>query len=174
MYCLLRKRAFFFFPLIISMMIVFTTIDQKNVLAGKNVHSFYLPSVLKQATDVQPREILFAVKYPGDIKVDASWEPGERELTITIYDQEGKSLVSKKDESPVHLVYTYTQEHFNKARFLGSTFRVGISQSPFKTINGSVIIITPGKKVIQEDDSINTRGPYGTFIEEEKEEESEN
>ena len=174
MYCLLIKRTFFLFLLIISMVLVFTTIDQKNVLAGKNVHSFYLPSILKQGTDVQPREILFTAKYPGDIKVDASWEPGERELTITIYDQEGKSLVSKKDVSPVHLVYTYTQEHFKKARFLGNSFRVGISQSPFKTINGSVKIITPGKKVIQEDDSISTRGPYGTFIEEEKEEDSEN
>ena len=174
MYCLLRKRTFFLSLLSISMVIVFATFCQKNVLAGKNVHSFYLPSILKQGTDVQPREILFAVKYPGDIKVDASWEPGERELTITIYDQDGKSLVSKKDVSPVHLVYTYTQEHFKKARFLGNSFRVGISQSPFKTINGSVKIITPGKKVIQEDDSINTRGPYGTFIEEEKEEDSEN
>ena len=156
------------------MVLVFTTIGQENVLAGKNVHSFYLPSVLKQGSDVRSREILFTVKYPGDIKVDASWEPGEKELTITIYDQDGKSLVSKKDESPVHLVYTYTQEHFKKARFLGNSFRVGISQSPFKTINGSVKIITPGKKVIQEDDSINTRGPYGTFIEEEKEEDLEN
>ncbi len=174
MYCLLRKRTFLLFLLNISMVIVFATFCQKNVLAGKNVHSFYLPSILKQGTDVQPREILFAVKYPGDIKVDASWEPGERELTITIYDQDGKSLVSKKDVSPVHLVYTYTQEHFKKARFLGNSFRVGISQSPFKTINGSVKIITPGKKIIQEDDSINTRGPYGTFIEEEKEEDSEN
>ncbi len=174
MSCLLFKRTFFLFLLNIAMMIIFATLGQKNVLAGKNVHSFYLPSVLKQGTDVHPREILFAVKYPGDIKVDASWEPGERELTITIYDQDGKSLVSKKDESPVHLVYTYTQEHFKKARYLGNSFRVGISQSPFKTINGSVKIITPGKKVIQEDDSINTRGPYGTFIEEEKEEDSEN
>jgi hypothetical protein len=156
------------------MVLIFTTIDQKNVLAGENVHSFYLPSVLKQGSDVRPREILFTVKYPGDIKVDASWEPGEKELTITIYDQDEKSLVSKKDKSPVHLVYTYTQEHFKKARFLGNSFRVEISQSPFKTINGSVKIITPGKTVIQEDDSINTRGPYGTFIEEEKEEDSEN
>lgn len=174
MSCLLIKRTFFLFLLNISMVLVFSTIDQKNVLAGENLHSFYLPSVLKQGSDVRPREILFTVKYPGDIKVDASWEPGKKELTITIYDQDGKSLVSKKDESPVHLVYTYTQEHFKKARFLGNSFRVGISQSPFKTINGSVKIITPGKTVIQEDDSINTRGPYGTFIEEEKEEDSEN
>ncbi len=174
MSCLLFKRTFFLALLIIVMVFVFTTIDQKNVLAGENVHSFYLPSVLQQGTDVQPREILFTVKYPGDIKVDASWEPGERELTITIYDQDGKSLVSKKDESPVHLVYTYTQEHLKKARYLGNSFRVGISQSPFKTINGSVKIITPGKNVIEEDDSINTRGPYGTFIEEEKEEDPEN
>jgi hypothetical protein len=174
MSCLLFKRTFFLFLLNISMVIVFTTIDQKNVLAGENVHSFHLPSVLKQGSDVCPREILFTAKYPGDIEVDASWEPIEKELTITIYDQDGKSLVSKKDKSPVHLVYTYTQEHFKKARFLGNSFRVGISPSPFKTINGSVKIITPGKKVIQEDDSINTRGPYGTFIEEEKEEDSEN
>ncbi len=174
MSCLLFKRTFFLALLNIAMVIVFATFCQKNVLAGKNVHSFYLPSVIKQGSDVRPREILFTVKYPGDIKVDASWEPGEKELTITIYDQDGKSLVSKKDKSPIHLVYTYTQEHFEKARFLGNSFRVGISQSPFKTINGSVKIITPGKKVIQEDDSINTRGPYGTFIEEEKEEDSEN
>ena len=174
MSCLLFKRTFFLALLNIAMVIVFATFWQKNVLAGKNVQSFHLPSVLKQGSDVRPREILFTVKYPGDIKVDTSWEPGEKELTITIYDQDGKSLVSKKDESPVHLVYTYTQEHFKKARFLGNSFRVGISQSPFKTINGSVKIITPGKKVIQEDDSINTRGPYGTFIEEEKEEDSEN
>ena len=174
MSCLLFKRTFFLALLNIATVIVFATIDQKNVLAGKNVHSFHLPSVLKQGSDVRPREILFTAKYPGDIKVDASWEPVEKELTITIYDQDGKSLVSKKDKSPVHLVYTYTQEHFKEARFLGNSFRVGISQSPFKTINGSVEIITPGKKVIQEDDSINTRGPYGTFIEEEKEEESEN
>ncbi len=166
MSCLLFKRTFFLALLNIAMVIVFATFWQKNVLAGKNVQSFHLPSVLKQGSDVRPREILFTVKYPGDIKVDASWEPGERELTITIYDQDGKSLVSKKDESPVHLVYTYTQEHFKKARILGNSFRVGISQSPFKTINGSVKIITPGKKVIEEDDSINTRGPYGTFIEE--------
>ena len=174
MSCLLFKRTFFLALLNIAVVIVFATFWQKNVLAGKNVHSFQLPSVLKQGSDVRPREILFTVKYPGDIKVDASWEPGEKELTITIYDQDGKSLVSKKDESPVHLVYTYSQEHFKKARFLGNSFRVGISQSPFKTINGSVKIITPGKKVIQEDDSINTRGPYGTFIEEEKEEKTEN
>ncbi len=174
MSCLLFKRTFFLALLNIAVVIVFATFWQKNVLAGKDVHSFQLPSVLKQGSDVRPREILFTVKYPGDIKVDASWEPGEKELTITIYDQDGKSLVSKKDKSPVHLVYTYTQEHFKKARFLGNSFRVGISQSPFKTINGSVNIVTPGKKVIQEDDSINTRGPYGTFIEEEKEEDSEN
>ncbi len=171
---LLFKRTFFLTLLNIAIVIVFATFCQKNVLAGKNVHSFHLPSVLKQGSDVRPREILFTVKYPGDIKVDASWEPGEKELTITIYDQDGKSLVSKKDKSPVHLVYTYTQEHFEKARLLGNSFRVGISQSPFKTINGNVKIITPGKKIIQEDGSINTRGPYGTFIEEEKEEDSEN
>ncbi len=174
MSCLLFKRTFFLALLNIAMVIVFTTIDQKNVLAGKNVHSFHLPSVLKQGSDVRPREVLFTAEYPGDIKVDASWKPGEKELTITLYDQDGKSLISEKDKSPVHLIYKYTQEHFEKAEILGNTFRVGISQSPFKTINGSVEISTPGRKVIERDDSIDTRGPYGTFIEEEKEEDSEN
>ena len=174
MYCLLRKGTFFLLLLNISVVIVFATFCQKNVLAGKNVHSFHLPSVFKQGSDVRNREISFDVKYPGDIKVDASWEPGEKELTITIYDQEGKSLMSKKDVSPVRLVYTYTQEHFNKARFLGNSFRVGISQSPFETINGSVKIITPGKKATQEEDPINARGPFGTLVEEETEDDSEN
>jgi hypothetical protein len=174
MSCLLFKRTFFLALLNIAMVIVFATFWQKNVLAGKNVHSFHLPSVLKQGSDVRPREILFTVKYPGDIKVDASWEPGEKELTITIYDQNGKSLVSKKDKSPVQFIYKYSEDRFKKAKILGNTFRVGITQSPFRTINGSIEISTPGKKVIERDDSIDTRGPYGTFIEEEKEEDSEN
>jgi hypothetical protein len=153
----------------------FATFSQKNALAGKNVYSFHLPSVFKQGSDVRNREISFDVKYPGDIKIDASWEvdhkdPLVRKLRITLYDQEGNSLVSKKDVSPVHLDYTYTQEHFNKARFLGSTFRIEISKSPFKTINGSVKIITPGKKATPEKDPINTRGPFGTLVEEETEE----
>ena len=71
MSCLLLKRTFFLALLNIAIVIVFTTIDQKNVLAGKNVHSFHLPSVLKQGSDVRPREILFTAEYPGDIKVDA-------------------------------------------------------------------------------------------------------
>ena len=92
-----------------------------------------------------------------------------RKLRITLYDLEGNSLVSKKDVSPVHLVYEYTEEHFKKAKYLGNTFKIEISKSPFKTINGSINIITPDKKIIKEDDSINTRGPFGTFVEEEKE-----
>ena len=179
MYCLLRKRPFFLLLLNISKVIVFATFCQKNVHAGKNIHSFHLPSVFKQGSDVRNREISFAVKYPGDIKIDASWEvdhkkPKARKLRITLYDQEGNSLISKKDVSPVHLVYEYTEEHFKKAKYLGNTFRIEILKSPFKTINGSVKIITPSKKVIQEKDPINARGPFGTLVEEEKEEESEN
>jgi hypothetical protein len=164
----LSKRTYLAVLLNIAMVIVFATIDQKNILAGKVVHSFYLPSVLKQGSDVRPREILFTAKYPGVIEADASWEPDEKKLTITLYDQEGKSLVSKKGRSPVHLVYTYSPEDFNKAKFLGNSFRIGIAQSPFRTINGSVKISTPEKIVIEKDDSINIRGPYGTFIEEER------
>ena len=174
MYCLLRKRTFFLFLLNIAMVIVFATFCQKNVQAGKNIHSFHLPSVFKQGSDVRNREISFAVKYPGDIKIDASWEvdhkkPKARKLRITLYDQEGNSLISKKDVSHVHLVYEYTEEHFKKAKYLGNTFKIEISKSPFKTINGSINIINPDKKIIKEDDSINTRGPFGTFVEEEKE-----
>jgi len=168
---LLSKRTCLVVLLSIAMVVIFATIGQKNVLAGKVVRSFYLPSILKKGSDVRPREILFTVKYPGVIEADASWEPAEKKLIITLYDQEGKSLVSKKERSPVHLVYTYTQEDFNKARFLGNSFRVGVSQSPFRTINGSIKIATPSKKVIEKDDSINIRGPYGTFIEEEEEKE---
>ena len=90
-----------------------------------------------------------------------------RKLRITLYDQEGNSLISKKDVSPVHLVYEYTEEHFKKAKYLGNTFRIEILKSPFKTINGSVEIITPDKKPVEKDDSPNTRGPFGTFAEEE-------
>jgi len=172
MYCLLRKRIIFLFSLTIAMVIVFATFSQKNVLAGKSVHSFHLPSVFKQGSDVRNREISFDVKYPGNIKVDASWradhkKPLERKLRITLYDQEGNSLVSKKDVSPVHLVYECTEEHFKKAKYLGNTFMIEISKSPFRTINGSVKIITPDKKAVEKDDSPNTRGPFGTFAEEE-------
>ena len=170
---LLSKRTFLVVLLNIAMVVVFATIDQKNVLAGEVIHSFYLPSVFKQGSDLRPREILFTAKYPGVIEAEVSWEQAKKKLTITLYDQEGKSLVSKKGRSPVHLVYTYSQEQFEKAKITGNTFRVGISQSPFRTVSGSVMISTPDKKVIEEDDSINIRGPYGTFIEEEKEDKEE-
>ena len=97
----------------------------------------------------------------------------ERELTITLYDQEGKPLASKKGVSPVHLDYTYTQLQLNKAKILGNTLKVGVSKSPFKTINGSIKIRIPDKKVIEEDDSINVRGPFGTFKEEKVEDKEE-
>ncbi len=154
-------------------MVVFATPGKNIVLAGKEVRSFQLPSVLKQGSDVRPREILFTAKYPGDIEVDVSWEPEGKKLKITLYNQEGKSLISKKGKSPVHIVYNYTQEHFEKAKIRGNVFRVGISQSPFKTVNGSIEISTPEKKLIEKDDVINTRGPYGTFIEVEEREEDE-
>ena len=136
MYCLLIKRPFFLLLLNISKVIVFATFCQKNVLVGKNVHSFHLPSVFKQGSDVRNREISFNVKYPGDIKVDASWKvdhkkPLVRKLRITLYDQERNSLISKKDVSHVHLVYEYTEEHFKKAKYLGNTFKIEISNSPF-------------------------------------------
>ncbi len=161
-----HKRICLMVLLSIAMVVIFTTNSQKNVLADEIVHSFYLPSLLKQDTGVYPREVRFTAKYPGVIEADASWEPVERKLTITLYDQEGKPLASKKGGSPVHLTYTYTKEQLHKAKILGNTLKVGVSKSPFKTINGSIKIRTPGKKVVEEDDSINVRGPFGTFKEE--------
>ena len=167
------KRLFFVVLLNLIIVIAFTTHGQNIVLAGKEVHSFLLPSVLKQGSDVRPREILFTAKYPGDIEVYVSWKPDGKKLNITLYDQDGKSIISKKDKSPVHIVYKYTQDHFDKAKILGNVFRVGISQSPFKTINGNVEISTPDMKIIEKDDVINTRGPYGTFIEEDEKKEDD-
>jgi len=174
MYCLLRKGTFFLFLLKHFGGDCFCNIFPEKCSCREKCTIISSTQCFQASSDVRNREISFDVKYPGDIKVDASREPGEKKLTITIYDQEGKSLMSKKDVSPIRLVYTYTQEHFNKARFLGNSFRVGISQSPFKTINGSVKIITPGKKATQEEDPINARGPFGTLVEEETEDDSEN
>jgi hypothetical protein len=100
------------------MVIVFATFCQKNVLAGKNVHSFHLPSVFKQGSDVRNREISFDVNIRVILRLTLHGKliiknQGEK-TKITLYDQEGNSLVSKKDVSPVHLVYEYTEEHFKK------------------------------------------------------------
>ncbi len=167
------KRSIFVILLNSIIVIAFTTHGQNIAFAGKEVHSFHLPSVLKQGSDVRPREILFTAKYPGDIEVEVSWKPDGKKLNITLYDQDGKSLINKRDKSPVHIVYKYTQDCFEKAKILGNVFRVGIAQSPFKTINGSVEISTPDMKIIEKDDVINTRGPYGTFIEEDEKKEDD-
>ena len=118
MYCLLRKRPFFLLLLNISKVIVFATFCQKNVLVGKNVHSFHLPSVFKQGSDVRNREISFDVKYPGDIKVDASWKvdhkkPLVRKLRITLYDQEGNPLSAKKTLA-LFILFTNTLKNISK------------------------------------------------------------
>ncbi len=130
-----------------------------------------MPRIFKQGIDEHLKEVRFAAKYPGIIEADASWEPVGRELTITLYDQEGKPLASKKGMSPVHHDYTYTQAQLNRAKILGNTLKVGLSKSPFKTISGKIKIRIPDKKVIEEDDSINVRGPFGTFKEDVMEEE---
>ncbi len=168
---LLSKRTCLMVLLSILMVVIFATIGKKNVQAGEVERSFYLPSVFKKGIDEHLKEIRFAAKYPGVIEADASWEPVERELTITLYDQEGKPLASKKGVSPVHIDYTYTQAQLNRAKILGNTLKVGLSKSPFKTISGKIKIRIPDKKVIEEDDSINVRGPFGTFKEEVVEEE---
>ncbi len=167
------KRSFFVILLNLIIVIPFTINGQNIALGGKEIRSFILPSVLKQGSDVRPREILFTAKYPGDIEIDVSWVPDGKKLTVTLYDQNGIPLISKKDESPVHIIHKYTQVHFEKAKIMGNVFRVVISQSPFKSINGSVEISTPDKKVIEEGDVVNNRGPYGTFIEGEEKEEGD-
>ena len=69
---LLSGRTYLVALLNIAIVVVFATIDQKNVPAGEAVHSFYLPSVIKWSTDVYPREIPFTAKCPGVIRADAS------------------------------------------------------------------------------------------------------
>jgi|APSaa5957512535_1039671.scaffolds.fasta_scaffold53810_2 hypothetical protein len=164
---LLLRRTLLVLLLNIVIMIVFTTRKQEDVLADENEHSFHLPSIFKHDNDLHSKEILFTAKYPGTINVNVSWEPCERKLTVTLYDQNGQSLISKKDESPLNLDYTYSQEHYEKAKFFGNTFRVGISPSLFKTLIGSVKISTPARKVVEGEDHEEVRGPFGTFIEEE-------
>ncbi len=168
---LLCKRTYLMVLLIIAVVVIFATFGKKNILAGEIERSFYIPSIFKQGTEEYLREIKFEAKYPGVIEADASWEPVERKLTITLYDQEGNPLASKKGVSPVHLVYTYTQVQLNKAKILGNKLKVGVSKSRFKTISGSIKIRIPDKKVIEEGGSINVRGPFGTFKEETVEEE---
>ncbi len=165
------KRTRLMVLLSIAVVVIFATIGKKNILAGEVERSFYLPSIFRQGIDEHLKEIKFAAKYPGVIEADASWEPVERELTITLYDQEGKPLASKKGMSPVPLDYTYTQVQLNRAKILGNTLKVGLSKSHFKTISGRIKIRIPDKKVIKEDDSINVRGPFGTFKKEIVEEE---
>ena len=161
------KKTFIVFLFNISIIIAFTTLNQGSVLAAKVVRHFKLISVLKDATDTRPREISFRAKHPGVIKIDVTWIPKDKKLTITLYDQKKKSLLVKKGRSPLYLSYDYTKEHFKESKFLGNSFRVEISQSPFKSINGTVKIETPDKSIIEDEDYKDVRGPYGTFIEDE-------
>jgi hypothetical protein len=167
----LFKKSFIAFLFNISIITAFTTLDQGYIMAAKEVHNFQLSSGFKDATDMRPREILFVAKHPGVIKIDVSWTPKDKKLTLTLYDQNKKSLLGKKGRSPLYLTYDYTQEHFKESKFLGSTFRINISQSPFISINGTVKIETPDKEIIEKEDHDVVRGPYGTFIDEEDPEE---
>ena len=136
--------------------------------AAVEVHRFELTSGFKDSTDMRPREIIFKVEYPGLIEIDTSWTPRNRKLSITLYDQEGKALIGEKDKSPLHLAYDYDNDHFEKAKHFGGSFRVEISQSVFRSISGNVKIKTPGKKIVEEEKHDIIRGPYGTFIDEEE------
>ncbi len=165
------KKSFIAFLFNISIITAFTTLDQGYIMAAKEVHNFQLSSGFKDATDMRPREILFVAKHPGLIKIDVSWTPKYKKLTVTLYDQNKKSFLIKKGKSPQYLSYDYTQEHFKESKFLGSSFRVEISQSPFISIIGTVKIETPEKGAADKEDQDVIRGPYGTFIDEEDSEE---
>ena len=167
----LFKKSFIMFLFHVSIILALTNLYHGSVLAAKEVHHFKLTSGFKDATDMRPREILFMPKYPGLIKIDASWTPADKKLTITLYDQEKNSLVAKKDKSPVNIVYEYSREHYKKSKTLGSSFMVEISQSPYKSINGTVEIETPDKVKIEEEEHDEVRGPYGVF---KKEKDSDN
>ncbi len=165
------KKLFLMFLFNILIITAVTTLNHGYVTAAKETRDFKLSSILKDATDTRPREILFRAKHPGLIKIDVSWTPKDKKLTITLYDQNKKSLLVKKGRSPQYLSYDYTQEHFKESKFLGNSFRVEISQSPFKSIIGTVKIETPDKGIIEKEDKDVIRGPYGTFIDEEDNEE---
>ncbi len=161
------KKTFIVFLFNIPIIIAFTTLNQGSIMAAKEVRYFKLSSVLKDATDTRPREISFRAKHPGLIKIDVSWTPKDKKLTVTLYDQKKKSLLVKKGKSPLYLSHDYTKEHFKDSKFLGNSFRVEISQSPYKSIIGEVKIETPDKGIIEKEDYEVIRGPYGTFIDEE-------
>jgi len=89
---LLLRRTLLVLLLNIVIVIVFTTRKQEDVLADENEYSFHLPSIFKHDNDLHSKEVLFTAKYPGTINVNVSWEPAERKLTVTLYDQNGQSL----------------------------------------------------------------------------------
>jgi len=151
-----------------SIMLALTCAGTDYGFAAVEVHRFELTSGFKDSTDMRPREIIFKVEYPGRIEIDTTWKPRNKKLTITLYDQEGKALIGKREKSPLHLGYDYDKDHFEKAKHFGGSFRVEISQSLFISVNGSVKIKTPGKKIVEEEKHDIIRGPYGTFIDEEE------
>ncbi|MDR4503967.1 MAG: hypothetical protein MRK01_04130 [Candidatus Scalindua sp.] len=168
MHDFLLKKPFTAFLFLFSIILLSASIDLEHGCTAEELHYFELVSGLKDATDMRPREIIFNVEYPGRIEIDATWKPGNKKLTFTLYDQASNALVGEKDKSPLHLVYDYDKDNFEKSIHLGYSFRLAISQSLFRSISGNVKIVTPDKTTIDKDDHDITRGPYGTFIEERK------
>ncbi len=160
------RKSFISLLSLFSIMLSFASTDPVLSSAAEEHHHFELTSGLKDSTDMRPREIIFTVEYPGRIEIDASWKPSNKKLTVTLYDQESKAIVGKKGRSPIHIVYDYDRDNFEKSKNLGNSFRVEISQSLFRSLSGNVKIITPAKTDIDEEDHDIIRGPYGTFIEE--------
>ena len=77
---------------------------------------------------------------------------------------------SAKKTLALFILFTNTRKNISKKQNTSAIpSRLRFQNLLFKTINGSINIITPDKKIIKEDDSINTRDPFGTFVEEEKE-----
>lgn len=166
MYVSLLSKPFTPLLFLFSLILSFTAIELKQSSAAEELHHFALTSGLKDSTDMRPREIIFQVENPGRIEIDATWKPGNKKLTFTLYDQTSKAVVGKKEKSPLHLIYDYNKDNFENATHFGSSFRLQISQSLFRSISGNVTIVTPDKKDIDEEDHDITRGPYGTFMKE--------
>ncbi len=163
---LLRKTPVIFLSLI-SITLLFVSIDPEYGSAAEEIHHFELTSGLKDTTGMRPGEIIFTAEYPGRIEVEASWKPDGKKLTFTIYDPAGNPITGKKEKSPLHLVYDYDKDSFDKSKNLGHSFRVEISKSIFLSVRGSVKILTPEKTNIEEEKRDTIRGPFGTFIDEE-------
>lgn len=161
----LIKKYFITALVFVTLLFGLVNIGQRYAMAAKETHNFALSSGIKNVTDRQPGKVSFIAKHPGTIKIEASWTPEKKKLTVTLYDQKKDPIVIKRGKSPIQLDYEYSQDIFKNAKIYGNTFTVEISQPLFKTIRGTINIETPGQKEGNEKKHTEIKSSFGTFIE---------